>query len=241
MVKRFCRRRAIAGAVAVAMAAGTSPFAQQPGAEPPRPAATALNVPARFTGQWDYNDDESINAGTGRREQTPQSATARSAANNAPRSPQGAPAPAAGPSGFDSGTGVYRALPTVTASMIRDAENFVRDLLEVPEQLQIRVDDGSVTFVDDLSRERIYQTDGKGREYQLSAAKFDARVTWDGVQLKREVTGGRGFKIFETYFLSDDGDRMFVIIRVKSPTRPGFIAGFNRVYDRVSQPGPVAR
>jgi hypothetical protein len=126
--------------------------------------------------------------------------------------------------------------------MIRNAENFVRDMLEVPETLQISATADAVTFVDDLARQRTYPTDGKDREYHLSASRFDAKVTWDGPQLRREVEGGGGFKIFETYFLSDDGNRMFVVIRVKAPSRAGFVAGFNRVYDRVrGRPAPLIR
>jgi hypothetical protein len=241
MARRIRRRATIAAGVALLAGSALSLGVQQQPATDTTPSsapgAPAASVPALFTGLWDYNDTESINAGTGRREQTPQSATARSAANNAPRPPRGASGPAGGSSGFENTGGVYRAQPSVTANLIRNAENFVRDLLEVPETLDISATTDAVTFVDDLARGRTYPTDGKGRGYRLSATKFDAKVTWEGGQLKREVEGGGGFKIFETYFLSDDGDRMFVIIRVKAPMRPGFVAGFNRVYDRVGGPG----
>ncbi len=236
MGKQFSRRRAIALGVWLASASAAGVLAQQESADDPAPASES-SVPARFTGSWDYNDDESINAGTGRREQVPQSATARSASNNAPAPSRGA----SGGGGSSNSSGIYVAQPTVTASMIRDTENFVRDMLEVPELLQIRASDSEVTFVDDLSRERTYPTDGKGRDYWLSASKYEAKVLWDGPQLKREIEGGIGFKVFETYFLSDDGERLFVILRVKAPKRPGFVAGFNRVYDRVSTPESAAR
>jgi hypothetical protein len=240
MARRLRRRATIVAGAALLAGSALSLGAQQPATDTtpsPAPGTTATSASALFTGHWDYNDTESINAGTGRREQTPQSATARSAANNAPRPPRGASGPAGGSSGFENTGGVYRAQPSVTANLIRNAENFVRDLLEVPETLDISATTDAVTFVDDLARGRTYPTDGKGRGYRLSATKFDAKVTWEGGQLKREVEGGGGFKIFETYFLSDDGDRMFVIIRVKAPMRPGFVAGFNRVYDRVGGPG----
>jgi len=239
MARQFFRRAAIAGGVWLACASATTMRAQQPTALDPTPApgrVTSANAPALFVGHWDYNDEESINAGTGRREQVPESATARSAANNAPRERRGASGSGGGSNGFDTSSGLYRAQPTTTATMIRDAENFVRDLLEIPEQLRISVSPDAVTFVDDLARKRTYPTDGKGHDYQLSASKFDAKVRWEGPQLKRELSGGAGFKIFETYFLSDDGQRLFVVIRVKAPQRTGFVAGFNRVYDRIGPP-----
>jgi hypothetical protein len=233
MGKRFFRRAALLGSVWLVAASGGL-LAQAEMSGIPLPKASAANVPARFTGHWDYNDDESINAGTGRPEQTPASATTRSAANNTPTAQRGSSGRDGGSSGFENTAGVYLAQPTVTPAMIREAENFLRDILEVPEELRIRVSDSAVTFTDDLERERTYQTDGKGREYSLSASKFDVKMSWDGSQLKREVEGGKGFKVFETYFLSEDGERLFVIIRVKAPKRAGFVAGANRVYDRVN-------
>lgn len=240
MASTLFRRAATVGGLWVGLAAGAGVLAQQENA--PNSAIAVAHAPALFAGQWDYNDEESINAGTGRREQVPESATSRSAANNAPRERRGASGSTGGASGFDGNSGVYRALPTMTASMIRDAENFVRDMLEIPEQLHIRVLADAVVFTDDLQRERKYPTDGRDHEFQLSASKFDAKVVWEGPQLKRELSGGAGFRIYETYFLSDDRQRMFVVIRVKAPQRPGFIAGFNRVYDRVGSPaGGAAR
>jgi hypothetical protein len=62
-------------------------------------------------------------------------------------------------------------------------------------------------------------------------------------QLFREIEGARGFKMHETYFLSEDGKRLFVIIRVGDPPREkekekgAQIVGVNRVYDRVANGG----
>jgi hypothetical protein len=38
--------------------------------------------------------------------------------------------------------------------------------------------------------------------------------------------------MFETYFLSDDGNRLFVIIRIGEQTKNAPVVGVNRVYDR---------
>lgn len=230
-------RRAVVNGAALLCAFGLSLDAQQrvpdaaPGAAPPGPA------PALLAGVWDYNDEESINAGTGRREQEPVSATARSAAaaRASGRSASDGASSAAS-SDVERGAAI-RGAPSATASMIQNAQNFVRDLLEVPEALRIAVAHDAVTFVDDLARELSMPTDGRNRDYRLSASRFEARVHWDGPQLKRELSGGGGFTIFETYFLSDDARRMYVIVRVKAPRRPGFVAGYNRVYDRMAAAG----
>jgi len=225
-------RRAIVSGAAALCAIGLSLGAQQRVPESSPGAVAPARAPALFAGVWDYNDEESINAGTGRREQEPLSATARSAAaaRASGRSASGASSAA---NDVERGGGAIRGAPSATASMIQTAQSFVRDLLEVPEALHIEVAAGAVTFVDDLSRALSIPTDGRNRDYRLSASIFEAKAQWDGPQLKREISGGGGFKIFETYFLSDDAQRMYVIIRVKAPRRPGFVAGFNRVYDRV--------
>jgi len=228
-----------------AVLTGTGPAAVRAGQDPQAvapPPATADNAPGRFNGVWDYNDVESINAGTGRREQTPESATARQAANanRGAGATRGASGPTGGADGFENVTGIYRGAPSVTANLIRRAENFIRDLLEIPEALTILVNEDHVVFTDDLARRRTYPTDGRQRDYLISASRYEAKASWEDQQLKRELEGGGGDKIFETYLLSEDGDRLSVIIRVKAPGRAACIAGFNRVYDRVEPTGTGA-
>ena len=73
------------------------------------------------------------------------------------------------------------------------------------------------------------------------AAVYEAKVYWEGAQLKREIEGGEAFRLRETFFLSQDANRLFVILRVGDPPRqsdrnnPAPIHGFNRVYDRVRE------
>ena len=69
-------------------------------------------------------------------------------------------------------------------------------------------------------------------KYQLGAAQFDARARWEGAAFKKDIEAAHGFKMFETYFLSDDGNRMFVIIRIGPQTKDAPVVGVNRVYDR---------
>lgn len=116
------------------------------------------------------------------------------------------------------------------------ARSAARDLLEVPWGLTIEVTSDAVTFIDDLDRSRTYQTDGKRRKYQLGAAVFNAKTAWDGARLRKEIDAATSFKMSETYFLSEDASRLFVIIRLGDPrqvnAKSGPPAGVNRVYDR---------
>jgi hypothetical protein len=152
-----------------------------------------------------------------------------------------------GTGGYPGGAGGYGGgdggFSPFTMSM-SEQRGLYRDLYsEVPEVLKIKVTDGMITVTDDLGRERTYPTTGKKQHYQLGAASYDAKVHWEGNQLIREIEGVRGFKIHETYFLSEDGKRLFAIIRVGDPPtekekeKGAQIVGVNRVYDRVANGG----
>jgi len=80
----------------------------------------------------------------------------------------------------------------------------------------------------------VYATDGKKRKYQLSAATNEATAGWQDSAFRKEIHGTNNFKMTETYVLSEDGKRLFVIIRIGDPKRPETMAGVNRVYDRIS-------
>ena len=180
---------------------------------------------ARLAGVWDYNNRVSVDAATGRPEQAPASATQQ------PPGTGGFSGSRAGASGgttedFDR---------AVLAMMVAERRAIVRDLLEVAEKLTIRVTAGAVTVKDDLGRERTYPTDGKTRKYQLGAAQFEARATWDGVKFRKEIEAANDFKMTEEYFASADDTHLFLIIRLGDPRKPEAQAGLNRVYDRVSR------
>jgi hypothetical protein len=119
------------------------------------------------------------------------------------------------------------------------ARSAQRDLLEVPWGLTIDVTSDAVTFVDDLERSRTYLTNGKKKKYQLGAAIFNARTMWDGPRLKKEIDAAGAFKMTETYFLSEDASRLFVILRLGDPKQANSkntpLAGVNRVYDRAQR------
>jgi hypothetical protein len=220
--------------------------------------------PEKFNGTWDYNAQLSVNAATGRPEQAPRSATQRTQPPpQQPRSGDpnggsggrgGSPMPPGyGPTGSgSSGSGMGGGMGGTGGGMggmgggmprglgmspmgLAEMRTLTRDLMEVPEKLTLKVSPESISVTDDLERERIYPTDGKERKYQLSGAQYEARVFWNGPQLKREIKGGYNFKLTEVAFLSADGNRMYVIIRLGDQTKkpPPPVVGVNRVYDRV--------
>jgi hypothetical protein len=205
---------------------------------PPDTPVVATNAPGpdRFNGVWDYNPDQSVDAATGRKEQNPRTSQRRGAAT----SPMSAPS---GPI-YMGPTNTMPYPPYAGGTMpgmvyINEVRELTRDLLEVPEQLSIAVGDGHITFRDDLERSLTYPTDSRKHKYQLGAALFQAKALWDGHQFKKEVEGGEGqFKLRETYFLSEDGMRLFIVLRLGDPPSPSRsskipINGYNRVYDRV--------
>lgn len=183
-----------------------------------------VHRPEDFSGLWDYNAEHSINIVTRRPEQNPRGAPL-------PRSV--VPTPPAG-RGIGPETGERETPFSPSAQSMREARDMARDVLEVPETLTLSVSPSTITFVDDLERTHTYQTDGRRERFRLGASEFNARVRWDEGRLLREIEGTFGFRVSETYFLSQDGNRMFVIVRVGTPARGRRAPGFDRVYDRVS-------
>jgi hypothetical protein len=122
-----------------------------------------------------------------------------------------------------------------TLAMMQESRSLRRDLMEVPEELRINVSgqDQAVTITDDLERSRTYPLDGGKQKYQLGAARFSASTVWKDSQLRKSIEAADGFRMSETYFLSADGRRLFVIVRLGEPKKGAPLIGVNRVYDRV--------
>jgi hypothetical protein len=200
-----------------------------------------------LAGQWSYNPDESINIATGRPEQAPRSATQRTPGARAGGSGGGIrPGPvsgrAAGSSSDVPSDGTAAPRPSrlfapgemgPTLSMMQESRSLRRDLMEVPEALTINVTNGAVSFTDDLDRTRVYDTTGLKQKYQLGAARFSASTVWQDSQLRKHIEAADGFRMSETYFLSPDGERLFVIVRLGDPKKGPSSVGVNRVYDRI--------
>lgn len=259
----FPRALVVVGAGAVLATSVAQPTAQQQAQPPGAPAASSSSpvvkippTPEAFSGTWDYVPSESVNAANGRQEQAPQSATQRrnpiGATGGTGRAPgQGGggggsitlpgaggaygPSGMGGNPGWTGGGGGYGPIPRapmVNTFVLRD---LARDLLEIPEILTITASAESVTFVDDLDRELTFPTNGRKQKYQLAAAVFNAETTWVNGQLQKKITAAENFKMTETYRLSDDGSRLFVIIRLGEQRKDRPIVGVNRSYQRVQK------
>lgn len=202
-----------------------------------------------LAGQWVYNAEESINIATGRPEQSPRSATQRAPGRG--RTPYAGGLPGVGPgagraAGVSSSDQPPARPPSAlfapgeigpTLAMMQESRSLRRDLMEVPEALRINViePDQAVTITDDLDRSRTYPLDGVKQKYQLGAARFSASTEWKDSQLRKNIEAADGFRMSETYFLSADGKRLFVIVRLGEPKKGAPLVGVNRVYDRVDE------
>lgn len=235
----------LAGAAIVLLTA--VPTRARQSQSPADPATPSASAPS-FAGVWLYNERESINAQTGRPELGPQAGARRPAgAPTAPTRPPQGTGPdntsssrggdgGGGGGGGGFGGGGFRNDPfALTPFAMAEVRGFMRDLLEVPRALTIRVVADTVTFIDDLDRELTFPTDGRKQKYQVSASRFEARARWEGPRLIKEIEAAHGFKMNEQYFLSDDGRRLFAIIRVGEQRKDARPVGVNRVFDRSDQ------
>jgi hypothetical protein len=218
---------------------------QASGAPSPTPQSAASATPSAggkarphedFAGTWKYNADDSVNAATGRSE-TARAVNDRRGVRSGgvgPRrgGPGGIGSSGGGPGGGgSSGGGGFG--PDPGMSLYLEQRDAQRDLMEIALELKLVVTTTAVSVTDDLDRTLTYPTDGKKQKYQLGAAVFDAKTYWDGGQLRNDIEGPLGLKITATYFLSEGGDRLFLILRVGDPVKDAPPVGVNRVYDRV--------
>jgi hypothetical protein len=241
LMTRWMAGPVLAGAAIVLLT--VVPIRARQSQSPADPATPSVSAPS-FAGVWRYNEKESINAQTGRPELGPQAGARRPGGTpTAPvRPPQTAgPGDTSSSRGVDGGGafgggGAFRGDPfALTPFAMAEVRGLVRDLLEVPFELTIRVSGETVTFIDDLDRELTFPTDGRKQKYQLSASRFEAKARWDGTRLIKEIEAAHGFKMTEQYFLSDDGRRLFAILRVGEQRKDARPVGVNRVYDRGEQ------
>jgi hypothetical protein len=192
--------------------------------EPSGSIEAAAHAPKDFAGIWTYNAGESIDVSTGKPEQGPRGVPPRSTRTAAPR-----PVPSGGSTGGPDQGRQSEFGPSPLA--LRASRDLMRDLLEVPQSLDLKVAPDAVTVTDDIDRSRTYPTDGSRQHYRLGGSEFNARVQWRDSQLRKDIDAAFGFKMTEVYFLSADGQRLFVILRVAGAPRSAPI-GANRVYDR---------
>jgi hypothetical protein len=192
------------------------------------PAAAEATTEARrqLAGTWEYNPDLSVDVATGRSESAP---------GRNPRRGVG------GGAGAGQGRNGGAGLGPTSASVVQDGvyrlslarRDTRRDLLEIAARLSIAVAPAVVKITDDLDRDLLFPQDGSKQSYQLGAALFDARSGWDGNRFNVDIEGPDGLRMTETWFVSEDGARLFVVIRVGDPDKSVRPVGVNRVYDRV--------
>jgi hypothetical protein len=248
-IMRSHLRIAWAGALSLALGGlAITGRAQDPVPAPASSPATPSTAPVvAFTGTWDYNDKESVNAANGRPEQgTP-------GQRRSTPMPSGGGATAGAPTGDPSGrsggiqrsgmygppqgyAGVPPGFSNPNRLSANEVRSILRDLMEVPETLFIEVTPDAVKMTDDLKRALTFTTNGKSQKQRLSASNFETKSSWQNGQLRVEVEAARGFRMQHTYFLSEDGNRLFMIVRVGDPTpdkKDTPVVGVDRVYDRV--------
>jgi hypothetical protein len=216
------------GTLAILAGTPVAPRAQTIAAVVPSGSSeTAAHAPADFAGVWTYNVDESIDVATGKPEQGPKGTPARTMRTVAPR-------PALNDGGANRMGGPDQGRQSEfgpSPLALRASRDLMRDLLEVAQSLDLKIAPSAVTMTDDIDRSRTYPTDGSRQHYRLGGSEFNARVQWRDSQLHKDIDAAFGFKMTEVYYLSDDGRRLFVILRVAGAPKNAPI-GANRVYDR---------
>jgi hypothetical protein len=228
---------------ALVVAAMVSGIVQAPPASPAPavPGAPAVPVPStrplsEFAGAWKYNEELSVNATTGRSE-TARAVNDRRGVGAGPGAGisggGGAGNRRSGSAGVGGRGGTTVGGPVDGAfSLFIASRDTRRDLLEIAPRLRVEVSEQAMTVTDDLDRPLVFPLDSSKQKYQLGAATFEARTSWDAGQLKTDIEGPDGLKMFQTWFLSEDGTKLFLIIRVGVPVPGARPVGVNRVYDR---------
>ena len=220
------------GTFLIALALGAGAYQTGEASTPAAaPAVTAARPRSELSGTWNYNANESVNATTNKPE-TARAANDRRGVTRGPVTGAGAPSGGGGGRGPGRGGGGAGAPQDGLYMLYLAQRDARRDLFEIAPTLNISVTPEAFSVTDDLDRTLTFPVDGKKRKYQLGAVQFDARTSWDGSRLKIDIEGPDSLKINETWFLSDDGSRLFVIIRVGEPVKNGPPVGVNRVYDR---------
>ena len=200
-------------------------------------SVTAALSRQQFRGHWQYNPDQSVDAATGRAESA-RPTSQRRGVDGAPGTGPGRRVGDGGGGGGNGGGGGVGPTGTSVAqdplySLYLARRDTRRDLLEIAPKLAIDILPDAVKVTDDLDRVLTFQTNGTKQNYQLGAAQFSARSSWDGNRLTVDIEGPDGLRMTETWFLSDDGGRLFLVIRMGDLDRDGRPVGVNRVYDRV--------
>ncbi len=120
--------------------------------------------------------------------------------------------------------------PVINDWQLRSA---MRDLLEVAEQLSVRVESDSVTITDDLERVLKFATNGSKEKRQLAATPFVVRTRWSGAALTQDISVSE-LGMTMIYLPSEDGREMLVSISVDKPAFQPPLKQIMRVYTRAN-------
>jgi len=216
--------------VAVLLRAAALP-AWQPDARPPQAVGSARPT---FAGTWTLNRGETHeDVANWRRPVSPGGGHSR----------LGAPVTAVPVSG---GPDPYAFVPPsvppgfLTGPSGEEPETIMRDLLEPAERLIVQIESHRVTMTDDLGRTLRYGTTGEPETHRLGATEFKVATRWSGVSLAQDVTAAGGFKMSQIFFPSEDGEALFIVIKIEKPKLTPPVKDIERAYMRSREPGPGA-
>jgi len=115
-----------------------------------------------------------------------------------------------------------------------DVRRAMRDLLEQAASYVIDAGDGHVTITDDLNRTTTFAADGQKEKHRQGATDYESQTSWnaDG-QLVQELAWSKELRVTEIWMPGDDGQSLFVWIKVTKPTFIPPVKDIKRVYARV--------
>lgn len=222
----------------------TVALAGQRQTQPPAaaPAAAAAQPPSSLAGSWEFDDDQSKEDQRNWRRPV-------GAPRPFPTQPTGGGFPGGGGGypggGYGGGSGGVVPplgggqsggyLPRPTSSTFEtELRRALRDLLEVAESFEIALKGDQVVITDDLDRTFTYTTDGRKEKYRVGATDFAAKTSWDGAMLKQDIEAIGGFHMTQVFLPTEDGQGMFISIRVDKPAFTPPIKPITRTYRRAS-------
>jgi hypothetical protein len=202
------------------------PSAQRPLPQPGAAAGpVARTAPApSIAGLWKFDEgDSKDDERNWRRPVRPDPSLMATGAGSGPMMTGALPGPSAP---------VFMRRPGPDARTDNAVRRALRDLLEAAESYRIEVTADHVTMTDDLGRTIAYATDGAREKHRLGATEFEAETNWYRAQLVQKISSG-ALSLSQVFLPSDDGQTMFLEIRVEKPDLKPPVKVVNRVYTRI--------
>jgi hypothetical protein len=195
----------------LAMVVCTVPALAQSG----RPAAESMSTTVDLSGKWQLNRDQSDKPQDRMRGMMGDRGGPGGAGGGFPGGAQRGDSPRAG------GEGQEGQRP--------------RGRMMMPETLDISQHDNTVEVVESGagggSRTRSFVANGEAVESDNGRGKSQTSAQWEGKSLVVTTVRERGGRSTETYNLSEDGNQLFVTVKIESDRMPEPIS-FRRVYDK---------